>query len=156
MRSSRSRSPPSTHRACGLSYVTDPQSIYGLAQEIGPLRDTEFSFVGNLNKKPDQLRACTPGSSTTLKCTVPSTSPTQVVRVCESSLTLGCGTACRYHESLGNVIVEPGKTVNVQFTCPAARDAGQFGETGGAYSLYRAMAFGPDGGSKLPDVSCVP
>jgi hypothetical protein len=127
-----------------------------LAQEIGPLRDTEFSFVGNLKTRSDQLRACTPGSSTTLKCTVPSTSPTQVVRVCESSLTLGCGTACRYHESLSNVTVEPGKTVNVRFTCPAARDGGQFGEYGGAYSLYRAMAFGPDGGSKLPDVSCVP
>jgi len=39
---------------------------------------------------------------------------------------------------------------------PAARDGGQFEEYGGAYSLYRAMAFGPDGGSKLPDVSCVP
>src|SRR5262249_59725740 len=84
---------PSTHRECGLSYVTDPQSIYGLAQEIGPLRDTEFSFVGNLNRKSDQLRACTPGSSPTLNCTVPSTSPTQGVRVCESSLPRGAGTA---------------------------------------------------------------
>src|SRR5262249_62023969 len=102
----------------------------------------------------DQLRGCTPGSSTTLKCTVPSTSPTQVVRVCESSLALGCGTACRYQESLTNVTVEPGKTVNVRFTCPTARDGGQFGEHGGADSLYRAMAFGPDGASKLPGVSC--
>ena len=30
------------------------------------------------------------------------------------------------------------------------------GEYGGAYSLYRAMAFGPDGVRKLPDVTCVP
>ena len=147
---------PSTHRACGLGYVTDPQSIYGFAQEIGPLRDTEFSFVGNLNQRSDQLRACIPGRSTTLKCTVPSTSPTQVVRVCESSVKLGCGTACRYHESLANVTIEPGQTVKVPFTCPAARDAGTFGESGGAYSLYRAMAFAPDGDRKTPDVSCVP
>src|SRR5262249_24575706 len=147
---------PSMHRACGLSYVTDPQSIYGFAQEIGPFRDTEFSFVGNPNQRTDQLRTCTPGGSTTLRCTVPSTSPTQVVRVCESSLTLGCGTACRYHESLANVTVEPGQTVNMGFTCPAARDGGQFGEYGGAYSLYRAMVFGPDGDSKLSDVTCVP
>ena len=147
---------PSTHRDCGLSYVTDPQSIYGVAQEIGPLRDTEFSFVGTPNLKSDQLRACTPGSSAILKCTVPSTSPTQVVRVCESSVKLGCGTACRYHESLANVTIEPGQTVNVPFTCPAARDGGAFGEYGGAYSLYRAMAFGPDGVRKLPDVTCVP
>jgi hypothetical protein len=147
---------PSTHRACGLSYVTDSQSIYGFAQEIGPLRDTEFSFVGNPNQRSDQLRGCTPGSSTTLKCTVPATSPTQVVRVCESSVALGCGTACRWQESLANVTVEPGKTVSVPFTCPAGRDGGRFGETGGAYSLYRAMAFGPDGSSKLPDVTCGP
>ena len=76
----------------------------------------------------------------------------QVVRVCESSLTLGCGTACRYHETLANVTVEPGKTVNVRFTCPAAETAVNSEEYGGAYSLYRAMAFGPDGASKLPDV----
>ena len=120
------------------------------------MRDTEFSFVGNPNQKSDQLRACTPASSTTLKCTVPSTSPTQVVRVCESSVNLGCGTACRYHESLANVTIEPGQTVKVPFTCPAARDGGAFGEYGGAYSLYRAMAFGPDGVRKLPDVTCVP
>jgi hypothetical protein len=58
--------------------------------------------------------------------------------------------------ALVNVTVEPGQTVNVRFTCPAARDGGQFGETGGAYSLYRAMAFGPDGSSKLPDATCAP
>jgi len=136
--------------------VTDPQSIYGFAQEVGPLRDTEFSFVGNLNQRSDQLRTCTPGTFTTLKCTVPSKSPTQVVRVCESSVALGCGTACRWHESLANATVEPGQTVNVRFTCPAVRDDGQFGETGGAFSIYRAMVFGPDGSSKLPDVTCAP
>jgi len=87
---------------------------------------------------------------------VPATSPTPVVRVCESSVALGCGTACRWQESLAKVTVEPVKTVSVPFTCPAGRDGGRFGEPSGAYSLYRAMAFGPDGGSKLPDVTCGP
>ena len=35
------------------------------------------------------------------------------------------------------------------------RDNAAFGETGGAYSIYHAMAFGPDGAMTGPDVTCV-
>jgi len=78
-----------------------------------------------------------------------------VLRVCESSRNLGCGTGCRYHEALANVTIRPGETVDVRFTCPAARDGAVFGETGGAYSIYQAMAFGIDGAKSDPDVTCV-
>jgi len=148
---------PSLHRECGLSYVTDAVSEFGLGQEIGPLRDTEFSFHGNLRLPSDQMRACKhPGQTATLKCSVPSGSSSQVVRVCESSRQLGCGTACRYHEALANVTIKPGETVTAQFTCPSSKDDGLFDETGGVYALYRAMVFGPDGTNKTPDVTCVP
>ena len=143
------------HRECGLSYVTDAASEFGLGQEIGPVRDTEFSFYGSLKLPSDQMRVCSnPGQKATLKCSVAAGSPSQVVRVCESSRQLSCGTACRYHEALANVTVAPGQTVNVDFTCPSSRDSGVFGETGGAYSLYRAMVFGPDGAKKAPNVTC--
>jgi len=136
---------PSTHRDCGLSYVTDPQSIYGVAQEIGPLRDTEFSFVGNPNLKSDQLRAA-PGELAILKCTVPidvADSGRTSVRVFGQAR---CGTACRYHESLANVTIEPGQTVNVPFTC-RLRETAAHSRYGGAYSLYRAMAFARSAGT---------
>src|SRR4029453_16184880 len=128
------------HRDCGLTYVTDAVSPIGAGEEIGPLRDTEFSFYGNLKRPGDQLRGCTAGAPAALRCTVPAGSPPQVGRVCESSRALGCGTACRYHEALTNVTIRPGETANVAFTCPSPRDNAAFGETGGAYSIYRAMA----------------
>jgi hypothetical protein len=53
------------------------------------------------------------------------------------------------------VTIRSGETANVAFTCPSARDNGAFGETGGAYSIYRAMAFAPDGARTGPDVTCV-
>jgi hypothetical protein len=146
---------PSLHRDCGLTYVTDAVSPIGAGEEIGPLRDTEFSFYGNLKRPGDQLRGCTAGAPAALRCTVPAGSPPQVVRVCESSRALGCGTGCRYHEALTNVTIRPGETANVAFTCPSPRDNAAFGETGGAYSIYRAMAFGPDGARTGPDVTCV-
>src|SRR5262245_42236159 len=137
---------PSLHRECGLSYVTDAVSEFGLGQEIGPTRDIEFSFYGNVKTAAHQVRACNnPGQKATLKCSVAASSPSQVVRVCESSRQLACGTACRYHEALANVTIPSGGTVNVDFTCPSSKDNGVFGETGGAYSIYRAMVFGPDG-----------
>ena len=80
----------------------------------------------------------------------------RVTMVDDNLLAVRCAQAGVEINGLDNVTVEPGQTVNARFTCPAARDGGQFGEYGGAYSLYRAMAFGPDGGSKLPDVTCVP
>ena len=147
---------PSLHRQCGLSYVTDAVSEFGAGQEIGPRRDTEFSFYGNMKRPSDQMRACGgAGEKTTLKCSVPAGSPSQVVRVCDSSRQLGCGTACRYHEALANVTIKPGETVNVDFTYPGPKDDGAFGETGGVHSIYRAMVFGPDAAKKGPDVTCV-
>ena len=146
---------PSLHRECGLSYVTDAASEFGLGQEIGPVRDTEFSFYGNLKLPSDQMRVCkNPGQKSTLKCSVPAGSPSQVVRVCESSRHLSCGTACRNHEALANVTITPGQTVNVDFGCPSSKDNGIFGETGGVYSIYQAMVFGPDGTKRTPNVTC--
>jgi hypothetical protein len=145
---------PSLHRDCGLSYVTDPVSPIGVGQEIGPPRDTEFSFYGNLKRSTDHLRGCSPGAPAALKCMVPAGSVPQVVRVCESSRNLSCGTACRYHEALANVTIQPGEAVDVSFSCPAARDGAVFGETGGAYSIYRTMVFGIDGAKSGPNVTC--
>mgnify|MGYP002622083995 CR=1 FL=1 len=137
------------HRGCGLSSVTDSVSQYGVDREIGPLRNTEFSLYGS------QLRTCTNGT-VTLNCTIPNSHSTQdnseVVRVCESSFKLGCGTACRWEDALVTKVIPPGPTYTlVNFTCPSARDSD---EPGGYYSLYRANFVATLGKHKDGTVVC--
>jgi len=131
----------STIGGCGASYVTksDPsQALY----TIGPLRDTEFSILGA------QLRGCRPNNRVTLQCTVPRNAQPQVIRVCESSVVLGCGLACRFNDTLANIVVEASQPATVTFTCPGPRDST---EPGGFFSLYQAMVIVTDGS---PSISC--
>jgi len=134
------------------SYVTNSNPSQQLFT-IGPLRDTEW--------KPVSVEAmfltCTPGQPKTLQCSIPPppiSEPylhAQVIRVCESSEKLRAGLACRYNESLANVVIDQVTPafVSVTFTCPSARDAE---EHGGFYSLYMNMVLITDG---TPSVTCV-
>jgi hypothetical protein len=68
------------------------------------------------------------------------------VRVCESSIALQSGTACKLNEALGNGVVEAAadggtSAVLIPFTCPAARDSV---EVGGKYSVYTAPVLPDD------------
>jgi hypothetical protein len=148
------------HHGCGKSYVTDRDHFFGRDFEIGPTRDSGFSLVGDQLR----ICSGAGESTVLLSCSIPSSvnghadsdifdpdsiDPTkpltigqnnpkvgsEIVRICESSRVLGCGTACRYRESLTTTVVSPGEPTLVSFTCPAARDDA---EIGGAYSLYRA------------------
>jgi hypothetical protein len=106
---------------------------------IGPLRNCE------LTKRTDRL-ACTAGQPSVMRCTRAAGAP-QFVRVCESSASLGgVGVACRYEQAISNTTIE-GTSVDIAFTCPAARP----GEPGGAVSIYSGAVFQPDGAKA---VSC--
>ena len=140
------------HRDCGLSYVTDPVSRYGVDRESGPFKNTEFTLYGA------QLRACAVPNVTqvVLSCTIPNSHSTndnsEIVRVCESSYRLQCGTACRWEDSIANKVIPPGPIHTlVSFTCPAARDNE---EPGGYYSIYRANYFETLGKHKGGSVVC--
>jgi len=132
---------PSFIGGCGASYVTNSNASQAL-YAIGPLRDTEFSRLG------PQLRRCKPKSRVTMRCTIQNNAQPQVIRVCESSLVLGCGLACRFNDTLANVVVEAYQPASFTFRCPGPRDVN---ETGGAYSLYQAMVIVTDGS---PALSC--
>jgi hypothetical protein len=112
----------------GVSFVTT-ECKNG---EIGPLRDCGFSV------RPIQMGSCTPGQTVTLTCKADDVR--QVVRVCEKSEALG-GVDCTFRDSLANEIVKPGGT-QINFTCPAVRDASVAG-TGG-YSIYHAPVLPSD------------
>lgn len=59
-----------------------------VGQVFGPLRDCAFT-------PGEMLARCAPGAPVSLRCRLPAGAPPQVLRVCESSLALGTGTACR-------------------------------------------------------------
>jgi hypothetical protein len=108
---------------------------------LGPKRDCEFTLRS-------QLDQCTPGSTVNLVCSVGSSAASQVLRVCESSIKLQSGLACRFNEEhlLANVILSPGVATPVSFTCPAQRDAI---EVGGRYSTYSGPVFNPDAAATI-------
>lgn len=95
---------------------------------FGPKRDCEFNAGAMMNR-------CTPGATVKLNCSIPRNSPSQVLRLCESSLVLGTSTACRFLDdsTLANVVITSGAATQVTFQCPVARDAV---EIGGAYGVY--------------------
>lgn len=101
------------------SFVTEPCT----RGQIGPKRDCGFSALS-------PLQGCAPGSSVTLSCS--SSGAPQILRVCEMSAALGSGVACALKDALANTLVSA--ATQVQFTCPAVRDAPG---TGG-YSMYQA------------------
>jgi hypothetical protein len=100
---------------------------------IGPKRDCEFSNYKKIDK-------CTNGSKKFLTCKNNGIRPV-VIRVCEASIVLNSGVACRYNDDslLSNVIVSAQSQSIIEFNCPNARDS--FGETGGAYSIYIGEVF---------------
>jgi len=122
--------------------VVDPRPGQGLltstcidvGHNFGPKRDCEFVPRTMVNP-------CTPGATVSLSVTLPRTSNSQVLRVCESSAGLHTGTACRFNDAftLANVVIKPGTTQAITFTCPAARDNDQ--ETGGFYSIYSGAVY---------------
>jgi hypothetical protein len=93
----------------------------------GPLRDCGF-------EEQAPAKACTPGTQVSLQCQTQSKDPAQVLRVCETSQTLGTGLACMFRDSLANTVVRQKPKV-FNFTCPGSRDAA---EPGGQYALYVA------------------
>jgi hypothetical protein len=98
--------------------------------QIGPMRDCGFEpGVASVTQV-----ACAPGSSINLRCSIPSGGAPAVVRVCEYSERLATGVGCVYRDALANGLVD-GSAVNVEVTCPAARDAI---EVGGHVALYSA------------------
>jgi len=141
---------PSFVGGAGKSYVTNSDPANALFT-IGPLRDTEWQLAS-----ATQLLPCTAGAIKTLQCSISNVGTShsrepQVIRVCESSRALQVGLACRYNESLANVVIDQvfPAYITVTFTCPAARD---LVETGGAYSLYQNMVIITDG---TPKITCV-
>jgi len=103
---------------------------------LGPKRDCELTIRS-------QLDSCTPGAQVNLICSIRDNKPSQVLRICESSIALNSGTACRYMEPhlLGNFVIRPDVDTPVSFTCPSRRDAV---EVGGKYSTYSGGVFNLD------------
>jgi len=110
---------------------------------LGPKRDCEFTIRS-------QVDHCTAGSTVNLVCSIASSAASQVLRVCESSIALQSGLACRYNEEhiLANVVITPGVATPVSFKCPSQRDAV---EVGGLYSTYAGPVFNPD---HLATITC--
>ncbi|KAJ3194942.1 hypothetical protein HK101_001503 [Irineochytrium annulatum] len=102
-------------------------------QLFGARRDCELPLL-------DPYVACPhPGQNATLVChftgSSSKSSPAKAIRVCESSVALKTGTACRFNDPfmLAYGVVGKNQTAEFTFTCPAARDAV---EVGGFFSIY--------------------
>ena len=124
------------HRDCGLTYVTDTTSPYGYGQEIGSLKNSEFVLYGPQVRRTNQTSFVTLSCNLTTKGGV-----SEIIRVCESSIALGCGTGCKWENSLANSVIYPGtNNFKISFNRPPARDAI---EVGGAYSIYLSFMYTP-------------
>jgi len=110
---------------------------------LGPKRDCEFTIRS-------QIENCAVGANVMMNCSIPITAKSQVLRICESSIALGCGTACRFNEPhmLANVLLSPGVSTPVQFQSPPKRDTI---EIGGKFSTYVGPVFNRD---PLSTVTC--
>ncbi len=117
--------------AAGEGALTQPCQEAG--QVFGSKRDCEIPLLV-------AKAACTPGSRTRLRCTVScepgKTCGPHVVRVCEASLALNGGTACKFRDALANTVLQ-GLDAKPQFVghfkCPARRDDV---ELGGSIAVY--------------------
>ncbi len=108
--------------------------------ELGPLRNCGFKYDG--------VHTCKAGTQVEQKCT--SRVGMRVLRLCDASVQLHSGTACKLDDALANIIVTSGGT-NVSFACPAARDVR---EPGGLYSMYEGQV--SLGNVRRQNVVCVP
>jgi hypothetical protein len=126
----------------GNGYLTS--TCHENSQTFGQKRDCEF----NLRSSFDQ---CSPGKEIYLSCSIKNDTFPQVLRICESSIALKSGTACRYNDDfmLANIILYPEVRTNVTFTCPGYRDSI---ETGGFYSTYAGPLL--NGIDKVDDIEC--
>ena len=122
-------SQPVTIREHGQGYLTSTCLESG--HTYGPKRDCEMTLSSSIRYKP-----CIPGSLTYAKCSLPSGSASQVLRICEASTMLKAGTACRYMDDsmLANRVIDAASdNVSFTFQCPTARGVN---ETGGYFALY--------------------
>jgi hypothetical protein len=111
-----------------------------LDHSLGPKRDCEFNLRS-------QTTACSSGL-VTLSCSISASAKSQVLRVCEASVVLGAGTACRFNDQhlLANLVLTPGVASMFSFQCPSARDSA---EVGGLYSTYSGPAWNKDAHSPI-------
>lgn len=100
--------------------------------ELGSRRNCGFT-------KLDDGGKCEVGTAVQLTCSLPTNAPPQVVRVCETSATLGTGLDCLEQDALANITVTA--TSQLSFTCPLPRDED---EPGGGYALYTAPVYPAD------------
>jgi len=114
------------------SFVTDPCT----RGQIGPVRDCGFETGAGGPPRLD----CTPGSTLNLRCSILSGTAPAIVRVCEYSEKWQTGVACVYRDALANGLID-GDAVDLEVTCPEARDAI---EVGGHVALYSAPALPGD------------
>ena len=105
--------------------------------QVGPLRNCGFA-------PPSTNLDCAAGQQVTARCTRRGAGAPQVARLCEYSHVLGAGTACAYQDATANAVVDG--TVDVTFTCPAARDPM---EPGGRVTLYTAPVYPDDAASPV-------
>ncbi|KAI8810250.1 hypothetical protein BJ742DRAFT_801150 [Cladochytrium replicatum] len=131
-----------------LTQECDGTSTQLGSQIYGPKRDCGFT-------PGDLFTSCgTPGQQVSWSCSLADkTAAPQVLRVCESSVALKTGTACRFLDdyTLANVIVTADAPVDVSFTCTKARDPK---ETGGYISWYTGALL--NSVDKAANVTCVP
>jgi hypothetical protein len=112
--------------------VTLPEGTGGLITEpcergqIGPKRNCGFA-------PPSGEITCTPGATTTITCTGATADEPIAVRVCESSSVLGA-IPCTFRDALA-VATQDTPSVDLTFTCPAARSA-TLGENGGSVGVF--------------------
>jgi len=107
--------------------------------QIGLHRNCGFSY-------DHVVRTCTPGKTTTVRCSVSDAAPPQAVRLCEASAVLGAAVACTDADALASATVEPGADVTLSFECPDARDES---EPGGLYGVYAGASFTEDAASPV-------
>jgi hypothetical protein len=119
------------------------RSCIEAGHNLGPKRDCEFTLR-------TQTNPCSANNTVTLSCSVANNAKSQVLRICEASVALQSGLACRFNDDslLANVLVVPGAATSVTFKCPVGRDAI---EVGGLYSTYSGPAFNID---PLASITC--
>ena len=126
----------------GNGYVTG--ECADKSQSHGSKRNCGYSLDSS-----NALLSCSPNGTVVASCALaPATTsssvvPSQAIRFCESSISLGTGTACDYNRALLQVSVPaavptylPAQTF--KFACPDARDSV---EVGGAFSMYSGPLF---------------
>jgi len=112
--------------------------------------EQEFGLLRNCGFAPEPaIQNCTAGQPVSLTCTGGDASAPQVVRICETSRALATGVDCDFTDALANVVIDAA-SVDVDITCPIARDGT---EIGGQIAVYQAPVLEDDGARTI---TCVP